>query len=409
MLPRTLKEEAYKDRSIEWQGEKGRFYLFDRIDPIADLWSNIPKQRIYLQLPYLRLMEKAGLQDTHQLYGVWVDEKGRLCAVIYCQLKDFKADESINWSEQENRGKLKQLRTSLKKQLASKLRFKTLVVGNLSMSGPFGQWIETSRSDQRADIIMQMAKWAYGLLQPDYEDLRAILLKDYFQPLHPEHTNEFTAFEIQPAMELSLRKSWHSFSNYLADLRSKYRVRYRKAVERFDNLKKVKTRGDEIDHQMLSKAYRLYLKRAGQSDFNIATLEENYFHQLCHHMGERVYFQLYFEEEQLVAFMCMIHDEETLDAQFTGYEDDINKDRDLYLNLLYDTIDTAISKEIDRVCFARTAMEIKSSVGANPRDLYCYLYYDSNMAKLFVPSVIKYLEPKVDWNQRHPFKSSPPS
>lgn len=404
MLPREIKQYVYKERSLEWQGEKGRFYLFDRIQAISALWSKIPKQRLYLQLPYLQSMEKAGLKGTKPYYGLWLSEKGELCAVIYCQLKEFKAVEAINWPETSDRGHLKSLRSKLKRKLAEQLQFLTLVVGNLSMSGPFGQWIESGRSDQRADIIMQMSKWAFELLSTDYQKLKAILLKDYYQPLHPESNFDFAEFEIQPMMELRIRKRWETFSDYVAALRSKYRVRYRKAIDNAKGIIRQRTDGNSINENTIHKAYALYLKRANASDFNIATLEMDYFLQLCHHLGEKVIFQLYYHEDELVGFMCMIHDDVTLDAQFTGYGETLNRQKDIYLNLLYDVISVAIELKVERVCFARTALEIKSSVGAVPRDLYCYLYYDSGMGKLFIPSIVKYLEPKVKWNQRHPFK-----
>ena len=59
-------------------------------------------------------------------------------------------------------------------------------------------------------------------------------------------------------------------------------------------------------------------------------------------------------------------------------------------------------KEVE---FARTAMEIKSTVGAEPRDLKIYIKHPNSLLNKLVSRVTKLMNPKIDWEQRHPFKS----
>jgi hypothetical protein len=54
-----------------------------------------------------------------------------------------------------------------------------------------------------------------------------------------------------------------------------------------------------------------------------------------------------------------------MDTYFLGYDDSIQREKMLYLNMLYDMIAYSINKGFKEIIFARTALEIKSSVGAN--------------------------------------------
>ena len=63
-----------------------------------------------------------------------------------------------------------------------------------------------------------------------------------------------------------------------------------------------------------------------------------------------------------------------------------------------------IQHQFKAVVFARTAMEIKSSIGAKPFDMYIYLKHTNNfIANTILKLVVKYANPVRDWDERHPF------
>jgi hypothetical protein len=59
-----------------------------------------------------------------------------------------------------------------------------------------------------------------------------------------------------------------------------------------------------------------------------------------------------------------------MNTYFLGYNESIQRNKMLYLNMLYDMIAYSINKNFKEIVFARTALEIKSSVGAKPQILY---------------------------------------
>ncbi len=63
-----------------------------------------------------------------------------------------------------------------------------------------------------------------------------------------------------------------------------------------------------------------------------------------------------------------------------------------------------IKHQFKQVIFARTAMEIKSSIGAKPHNMHIYLKHTNNIiANTVLKLIVKYANPVRDWEERHPF------
>ena len=106
----------------------------------------------------------------------------------------------------------------------------------------------------------------------------------------------------------------------------------------------------------------------------------------------------------MLAFYTIISNGEILDAHFLGYNRELNHDRQIYQNVLYDIVDHGMVMHKKQIVFARTALEIKSSVGAVPVQLFCYLRHTGTLSGILAPRVVEYLKPEENWVQRHPFK-----
>jgi hypothetical protein len=64
----------------------------------------------------------------------------------------------------------------------------------------------------------------------------------------------------------------------------------------------------------------------------------------------------------------------------------------------------SINKGYSRIIFARTALEIKSSVGARPEDMFGMMQHSNPFINRFVSRFFSYFEPKMEWKERNPFK-----
>jgi len=114
----------------------------------------------------------------------------------------------------------------------------------------------------------------------------------------------------------------------------------------------------------------------------------------------------YFMDEQLIGFKTMISNGEVLDTYFLGYDDTIQKEKMLYLNMLYDMTSHAIRNGFSKIIFGRTALEIKSSIGAKPEEIIGLMKHSNKTINRFLPFFFNYLEPKTVWQERNPFQAS---
>jgi len=95
---------------------------------------------------------------------------------------------------------------------------------------------------------------------------------------------------------------------------------------------------------------------------------------------------------------------EKMDSHFIGFNKSLNGKYQIYLNILLDLVKDAIEEEAISLYYFRTALEIKSSVGAEPYDMSCYFRHTNPMINRLVRYPFKSFVPTQNWKQRHPFK-----
>ena len=69
--------------------------------------------------------------------------------------------------------------------------------------------------------------------------------------------------------------------------------------------------------------------------------------------------------------------------------------------MLYDMVGCAIVNGFKQINFGRTAMEIKSSIGAVPENMYGFMEHQAPWINRHLARIFRLLEPEVTWIQRH--------
>ena len=112
----------------------------------------------------------------------------------------------------------------------------------------------------------------------------------------------------------------------------------------------------------------------------------------------------YFEHGELIGFYTTIQNGDELEAHFLGMDLEKNRTQQLYLNMLFDIIRDAIEVNAAKIVFARTAMEIKSSVGAKAVEMSSFIRHRNTFSNRFISQLMGFLSPTETWQPRHPFK-----
>ena len=215
--------------------------------------------------------------------------------------------------------------------------------------------------------------------------------------------SDFYKFEIQPNMIFEIDKNWNSIDDYIAALSKKYRDQYKRARKKSEGIIKCKlSLEDIVIHNQ--KINELYLNVTKNAPFNTFYLNENHFIDFKKKLGHDFLFYGYFIDDELIGFDTLIKNGNVIDTYFLGYSDEFQREKMLYLNMLYDMIGYSINKKFKKIIFARTALEIKSSVGAKPLRMFGFIKHNNAIINKFMPKLFKYFEPEVIWQERNPFK-----
>ncbi|MFZ1791392.1 MAG: GNAT family N-acetyltransferase, partial [Saprospiraceae bacterium] len=93
-----------------------------------------------------------------------------------------------------------------------------------------------------------------------------------------------------------------------------------------------------------------------------------------------------------------------LQAHFLGYNQEENHEKQIYLNMLYKIVEIGIAHHQKQIILSRTAIEIKTTVGAIPHEMSClFLHTNSITNKLFGP-IFSAFKPDDQFIIRSPFK-----
>ncbi|MFK7950489.1 MAG: hypothetical protein AB8G11_23080 [Saprospiraceae bacterium] len=399
-------EQTNKLSNIITLQENIQLTIVDNINACKD-WSAISRnQSLFLQQSYLKAIESCPPKDMQFAYLTFY-KNNQPCGIAYAQIFKFSTYESLKHHRSFNDEKAKFLR--LKKWAARKIEFYSIVCGNVLMTGEYGYAFDNEliKKEEQFEIVNEGLDALRNNLKQKNINAPVILYKDYFENNRQdiENTN-FGEFQIQPNMVIDLEEDWEKFEDYLAAMSSKYRVRAKRAFKKAKNIEKEELDLEEVRmHQV--KMYELYRGVVVSAGFNGITLQQNYFTNLKEHLGDKFKVIGYFKEGELIGFYTVFLEKErnSIESHFLGIDHQENRNCQLYLNMLYDMIRMGVYHQIKRIYLARTALEIKSSVGAKPYDMYFYMQHKNPMFNALTKQTFDLFNPQEEWTQRKPFKA----
>ena len=367
--------------------------LFIKTSELPASWDQVAQSCIFLQKNYLRILEESSPENMQNTF-VGIFEGDKLLATALIQEIDLAL--LPGFGERDHALKTA-LRNFLFKQFASKL----LLVGNNMLSGQNAYTLLPEANESRVieklrEIVQFWDRKAHLRIFKDFNESQIQTFEI------PSFQSDFR-FSSQPNMIFKIRSNWQKEEDYVKELSKKYRDQY----------KRCRKKGTEISTKELSyedilqaeeTIYQLYLHVAKNAPFNTFILPQKHFSSFKKNLGSNFIIRGYFIENQLVGFTTVIRHGNELETYFLGYDEKIQREKMLYLNMLYDLINCGIVQGFERIIFGRTALEIKSSVGAEAIPLKGIMRHSFGVIHRNLSWIFPLLEPKAKWIQRHPFK-----
>jgi hypothetical protein len=376
------------------------FKIYTSISEFPTNWNDFSMNNIFFSKEYLKILEISSPNNiSSNFIGLFQNEE--LVGVALTQFNDLSLVNS--YGERDNFIKNK-IRTVVFKNFSSNV----LIVGNNTLTGQNTFCFSTEVPAK--DLISLLYKAVEELqrqIQKKGQKVHLVIYKDFPEmqiPLFelPEFSS-FYKFITQPNMLFSIKEHWHTFDDYVNNLSKKYRDQFKRARKKSEGITKRKFSLEDIENYK-DRIVELYLNVAKKAPFNTFFLNDDHFEIFKKALNDNFLFYGYFENETLIGFNTLIKNGNDIDTYFLGYDEKCQRERMLYLNMLYDMIAYSINKGFKRIVFARTALEIKSSVGANPEILHGFMRHNNRFINLLIPKLFQFFEPKIEWTERNPFK-----
>lgn len=381
------------------------FTLYSKVSKLPENWNTLAVNNIFLSKEYLEVLERSAPNNMSCFFiGFYIEDK--LVGIALSQFLDLNLLESFGDRD-------KCVKASVRNFIFKNFCSHVLLIGNNMLTGQnafaFSEGIDKKAIAE--GLLNAMTKLKANL-QSSGKKVHITSLKDFentdIVAFEKELNKDYFQFSTQPNMIFTIPENWKTEQDYIDALSKKYRDQYKRARKKADGIEKRKLNLEEINSYE-NEIYELYFHVAKNAPFNTFYLAKNHFSVFKEILKDKFLFYGYFIEGKLIGFSTLIKNGNSMDTYFLGYDDSIQKEKMLYLNMLYDMIAYSIKKGFHEIVFARTALEIKSSVGAKPIEVFGYIKHETKLIDRCTKTIFNYLEPKTEWQERNPFKEQIPN
>ncbi|SDL46967.1 8-amino-7-oxononanoate synthase [Chryseobacterium taihuense] len=372
------------------------FKIFTTVSEFPDDWDfTVGRYNVMLSKSYFYTLEESKPNNMECVFAGFFGDN-ELIGGALIQYLSFSEHKTFQKNEI-----LCSIRNFITKQFSRDL----LILGNNMLTGQNGFYFNPSKiTSENAVLLLHEALLESQQL---FGKPSLVSFKDYQRSFlkHFETKNfeKYYRFSVQPNMILNIRKEWRSMEDYSNDFSKKYRARFKSAKKKLDGIQRFELNLEQVKKYQQDMNL-LYHNVAENAPFNTFFLRENHFESMKFHLGHKFRVFGYFLEEKLIGFYTLIINNKDVDTYFLGYDKEIQKEKQIYLNMLFDMAEFGIENRFERIIFGRTALEIKSTIGAEPVEIFGLIRHKNKWINFLMEKIFTSVNPKTDWIQRKPFK-----
>jgi predicted N-acyltransferase len=376
------------------------FSVFKTVNELPTEWDIVAHSNAFLQIPYLKVLEQSAPTNMECFY-IGIFEQQQLIGVVLAQYLDLNKLESFGERDQC-------LKTYVRNFIFKNFASHALFLGNNMITGQNGfAFLKPMDFSCISEILLNCSKALIAYFKSKKIKIHVVSFKDFYKisatELQKYGFDSIYEFNTQPNMIFELDKNWQNETDYVNAFTKKYRDQYKRGRKKAEGIVTRELTTEEII-QLEKRIYELYHYVAKNAPFNTFFLSENHFTIFKKQCGNRFVMVGYFLDNELVGFHSLLLNGDVLETYFLGYDEQIQKEKMLYLNMLYNMTVFGIEHQFKKIIFGRTALEIKSSIGAEPIMMSGFIFHTNKLINNYLPKIFPKLEPTLAWQQRHPFK-----
>jgi hypothetical protein len=171
------------------------------------------------------------------------------------------------------------------------------------------------------------------------------------------------------------RPLFDDFAQYCAALKNHYRWKIKRSRRKLSHPGfelAVLTDPQEIVRAYTSEVHALYHQMADRAAFRLEVLPIEFLHQAALRLDGHVELIAIRKDGRIVAFACCLHAQSTYYTMYGGIDYQLNREFDLYFNLLYALLARGLQKRVSMIVFGIGADTVKSRIGCYSEQLYVF-------------------------------------
>jgi predicted N-acyltransferase len=369
--------------------------VFNSIDEVdLEAWQSVCRDSgasVFLDPRFIAAVETSMKQNCRFWYVIVDDDEGRpaACACLTAttiNLLDF-TDPRVAFVIRHGPKFLS--------------RFKQLKVLFCSLPGSPGEksiaFTSKAASAQilaALDAVMDRLAAEHGAEVVIYKEFSP----DDLDAMKPALSHGYRCIEIPPMH--CLEPSFADFAHYCAALRANYRMQITRST------KKLRNSGIGpvvfVDPQDILRVYTpdihaMYREMVAKSDLKVEVLPIEYYRQLTLRLAGQIELVALARDSKIIGFGWCLRDASTYHMMYAGINYDLNREFDIYFNLMFAGFDRALRARVAKINVGQTATVFKARMGCYSEPRYVFIkgvgplmsrlfYYGANFLVIKKPS-----------------------
>jgi hypothetical protein len=341
---------------------------------------------------------RAVLRSPNRLVcaAIWLNEKDDLVGIAVCE--DSVAMSQGVDQHLEGTGAFQRVKRWMHRK--GGLQFKVRVVGTPLASGPHGHRFLPGVDAHKC--LEELCQSPGVLTALNHKAPNAWLVKDqYANALWGDGQRlagasswnpHWTDLEFDPVMKVSL-VGLTSFEQYKTALRTKARTKV-KRIESLSHALTFENFSAQDIQDNLPELYRLYQAVYDRMAFRLGSLMPEDLVLLKEELKDDFQLWAAYLDGACIGFHCGMTNGHEVEAFFVGFDGPYNKTHALYQRMLLEFIRWGIERGCASVNLGRTALDVKSSLGAEPHRLVLHQRMAVTWLHWFVAWAAKASAPK---------------
>lgn len=354
---------------------------------------------IFLSHAYLQSLEEAMGDAMGFRYVLFSDAQRGPVGVAVLQLADFE-DNGGKQSERACRMGL------FKARVRRELKLRALVCGNVFHCGDHGAHFAAGvpRAAQMRALDRAMT---HVMGDAGVRSRVAVRVFKEHWPGEVEAARALTAcgyhaLATDVNMVLAVDPRWKDLNGYQDALTAKARTRVRSILQRSSALEVRELDAGAVTANA-GRMQQLLDAVLEQSPYIFGRLSVSAYARWKERLGGSMVLRGYALDGELVGFSAAFVNGDCLDAQFVGIDYARNRQHAVYLRMLVDLLQLAISRGLRRVNYGRTSEQAKSGLGAVPMAMGVQVKLCGRVANKLAGPFIRKVKP-APFELRTPFK-----